>query len=31
VRCGAAAILRSNFDSNLDQNRFIVSYSLPLW
>lgn len=25
------ATTRSNFGSNLDENRFIVSYSLPLW
>lgn len=25
------AITRSNFGSDIDENRFIVSYSLPLW
>ncbi|WP_226930299.1 OprD family porin, partial [Stutzerimonas chloritidismutans] len=25
------ATTRSNFQSDLDENRFIVSYSLPLW
>jgi len=25
------ATTRSNFGSDLDENRFIVSYSLPLW